>query len=128
MAYGNRQPNEVTTIVFDFIDIWIPHIRYKEILKSAASVRISSAAMNCHRAKRLPHIAVVVSSHGFSEWQRMAIRRIEISAHATVMAIVLHIAIEWPRPGVRRRKRKDVESLVKKRVTIYRMSEMKPAL
>jgi hypothetical protein len=93
------------------------------MLKSAASVKISSAAINCHRAKRLPHIAVVVSSHGFAGWQRMDIRRMEINAHATVMAIVPHIAIEWPRPGVKRRKRKAVDSFVKKRVTIYRISE-----
>jgi hypothetical protein len=64
-----------------------------------------------------------VSIHGLAGWQRIAIRRIEITAHAVVMAIVLHIAIECPFPGVKRRKRKEVESLVKKRVTMYRMSE-----
>ncbi len=116
--YGKRQPKAVTTIIFDFIDIWIPQMRYREMANSAASVRISSAAINCHRAKRLPHIAVVVSSHGFAGWQRTAIRRMEMSAHTTVMAIVLHIAIECPRPGVKRRKRKDVEILVKKRATM----------
>jgi hypothetical protein len=25
--YGNRQPNAVTTIVFDFRDIWMPQMR-----------------------------------------------------------------------------------------------------
>lgn len=85
---------------------------------SAISVRISSAAMNCQRAKRLLHIAVVVSSHGAEGWQRMAIRRMEITAQAMLMAIVLHIAMEWPLPGVKRRKRKEVESLVKKRATM----------
>ena len=122
-AYGSRQPKEVTTIVLDFRDIWIPHIRYKEMEKSAASVMTSSAAMNCQRAKRLPHICVVVSSQGSAGWHRMAIKRMEIMAHAIDMAIVLHIAIECPFPGVKRRKRKEVDSLVKKRVTMYRMSE-----
>ena len=84
--------------------------------KSAASDRMSSAAMNCHRSKRLWHIAVVVSSHGSAGWQRMAMRRMEISAQTPVKAMVLHIAMEWPFPGVRRRKRKAVESLVKKSV------------
>jgi hypothetical protein len=91
--------------------------------KSAASVRISRAAMNCQRANKLPHMSAVVSSHGLAGWQRIAIRRIEITAHAMIMVIVLHIAIECPFPGVKRRKRKEVESLVKKRVTMYRMSE-----
>jgi len=122
-AYGSRQPKEVTTMVLDFRDIWIPHIRYREIEKSPISVRISRAAMNCQRAKRLLHIAVVVSNHGVAAWHRMATRKMEIRAQATVMDIVLHIAIEWPRPGVKRRKRKAVDSFVKKRVTIYRISE-----
>jgi hypothetical protein len=26
-TYGNRQPNAVTTIVFDFRDIWMPQMR-----------------------------------------------------------------------------------------------------
>jgi hypothetical protein len=102
-------------MVLDFRDIWMPQMRYREMEKSAASVRMSSAAMNCHRSNRLPHIAVVVSSHGSAEWQRMATRRVEISAQTPVRVMVLHIAIEWPLPGVRRRKRKAVESLVKKR-------------
>jgi hypothetical protein len=109
-------------MVFDLRDIWIPHIRYKEIEKSAASVRISSAAMNCHRSKRFPHIEVVVSSHGLAGWQRMAINMMEATAQAIAMAMVVHIAIECPFPGVKRRNRKEVESLVKKRVTMYRMS------
>lgn len=46
----------------------------------------------------------------------MAMRRMEISAQTPVKAMVLHIAMEWPFPGVRRRKRKAVESLVKKSV------------
>jgi hypothetical protein len=116
--YGNRHPNAVTTIVFDFRDIWMPQMRYREMEKSVASDRMSSAAMNCQRAKRLPHIAVVVSSHGSAGWQRMATRRVEITAQTPVRAMVLHIAIEWPFPGVRRRKRKAVESLVKKSVTM----------
>lgn len=93
----------------------MPQMRYKEMEKSAASVRMSSAAMNCQRANRLPHVAVVVSIHGFAGWQRMATRRMEIRAQTPVRARVLQIAIEWPFPGVRRRKRKAVESLVKKR-------------
>jgi len=121
--YGSRQPNEVTTIVFDFRDIWIPQIRYREMEKSAASVRISSAAMNCHRANRFPHVSVVVSSHGSATWQRIEIKKMEISVQATVSEMVLHIAMECPRPGVKRRKRKAVDSLVKKRVMMYRMSE-----
>lgn len=114
-------------MALDFRDIWIPHIRYSEIENSPASVRMSSAAMNCQRAKRLPHIAVVVSSHGFAGWQRMAMSKMEIIAQATVVAIVLHIAITCPRPGVNRRKRKEVDSLVKRRVTMYRISELKAA-
>jgi len=78
-------------------------------------VTISRAAMNCHRAKRLLHIEMVLSSHGAFGWQRMATRRMEMKAQATHMQMVLQIAIEWPFPGVRRRKRKAVEALEKKR-------------
>jgi hypothetical protein len=81
-------------MVFDFIDIWIPQIRYKEIVKSAASVTASRAAMNCQRAKRLLHIGMVLSSHGAFGWQRMATRRMEMKAQVTHRQMVLQIAIE----------------------------------
>lgn len=88
------------------------------MLNSETSVRISSAAMNCQRAKRLLHTEVVVSSHGCWGWHLIAIRRMEMNAQAMQVQSVLQIAMEWPRPGVRRRKRKAVESLEKKRVVM----------
>jgi hypothetical protein len=105
-------------MALDFMDIWIPHIRYTEMLKSAASVRISSAAMNCQRAKRVLQTAVAVSSQGCAGWHLVATSRMEIRAQAMLVPSVLQIAIEWPVPGVRRRKRKAVESLEKKRVVM----------
>ena len=78
--------------------------------KRPASVKMSSAAMNCQRAKS-PGQAFVMSVQGWDGWQRNATRKTDTIAHTIDVEIVPQIANAWPRPGVKRTKRNAVEHL-----------------
>jgi hypothetical protein len=85
--------------------------------KRPASVKMSSAAMNCQRAKS-PVQVFVMSVQGWAGWQRIAIRKIDTIAHTIDVEIVPQIANAWPRPGVKRRKRNAVAHLERNMATI----------
>ena len=84
--------------------------------KRANSVTMSRLAINCQREKREGHISEFVSSHGAEVWQRSARSSVEVIHHRTLRAMVDQMAMLWPLPGVKRRKRKAVEHLVRNRV------------